>query len=95
MENKAYNSSNNTDKSVTLATQPKLVRTMIKVREIYRDFSEEYDRAFELGYVDRHSELETRFVNSMEDMNDALSVLMDELLRRDIVNAVDMNLYKQ
>ena len=79
----------NTAKSVTLATQPKLATTMVKVREIYRDFLDEYDRAFELGYEDRHSELETRFVHSMEDMNDALSMLMDELLKRDIANAVD------
>ncbi len=82
----------NTAKSVTLATQPKLATTMVKVREIYRDFLDEYDRAFELGYEDRRSELETRFVHSMEDMNDALSMLMDELLKIDIANAVDRNI---
>ncbi len=82
----------NTAKSVTLATQPKLATTMVKVREIYRDFLDEYDRAFELGYIDRRSELETRFVHSMEDMNDALQILMEELLKIDIANAVDRNI---
>lgn len=67
---------------------PKLANTLVKLQQVYKEFYEEYDRAYDLGVRDKNDKMESDFTTSFEDMQGVIATLMANLLQSDLYRAV-------
>ena len=69
-------------------TCPKLANTLVKLQQVYNEFYEEYDRAYELSIRDKNDKMESDFTTAFDNMQGVIATLMANLLQSDLYRAV-------
>lgn len=67
---------------------PKLANTLVKLQQVYNEFYEEYDRAYELSIRDKNDKMESDFTTAFDNMQGVIATLMANLLQSDLYIAV-------
>lgn len=67
---------------------PKLANTLVKLQQVYNEFYEEYDRAYELSIRDKNDKMESDFTTAFDNMQGVIATLMADLLQSDLYRAV-------
>ena len=76
------------ERAMKNVTCPKLANTLVKLQQVYNEFYEEYDRAYDLGVRDKNDKMESDFTTSFDNMQGVIATLMANLLQSDLYRAV-------
>ena len=76
------------ERAMKNVTCPKLANTLVKLQQVYNEFYEEYDRAYDLGVRDKNDKMESDFTTSFDNIQGVIATLMANLLQSDLYRAV-------
>lgn len=76
------------ERAMKNVTCPKLTNTLVKLQQVYNEFYEEYDRAYELSIRDKNDKMESDFTTAFDNMQGVIATLMAKLLQSDLYRAV-------
>lgn len=76
------------ERAMKNVTCPKLANTLVKLQQVYNEFYEEYDRAYDLSIRDKNDKMESDFTTAFDNMQGVIATLMANLLQSDLYRAV-------